>query len=49
MTWGFELGGIKTNSVMRINEKCDWTETHDVSIGSQPAKRLMEVTARRQR
>jgi hypothetical protein len=49
MTWGFELGEIKMNSVMRINERNEWTEIHDISIGSQPAKRLMEVTVRRQR
>jgi hypothetical protein len=49
MSWGFALGKIKTNSVMRINEKGEWTEIHEISIGSQPPKRLMEVAVRRQR
>jgi hypothetical protein len=47
MTWGFALGEIKTNSVMRINEKGEWTETHEISINSQPSRRLMEVAVHR--
>jgi hypothetical protein len=47
MTWGFTFGEIKTNSVMRINEKSEWTETHEISIGSQPPRRVMEVTVHR--
>ena len=48
MTWGFALGEIKTNSVMRINERDEWTEIHEITIGSQAAKKLMEVAVRRQ-
>jgi len=48
MTWGFSLGEIRTNSVMRINERDEWTEIHEITIGSQPAKKLMEVAVRRQ-
>ena len=49
MTWGFALGEIRTNSVMRINEKDEWTEIHEITIGSQPPKRLMEIAVRRQK
>ena len=43
MTWGFTLGEIKTNSLMRISELGDWTEVHEITIGSEPARRFMEV------
>lgn len=47
MAWGFALGEVKTQSVMRINEKDEWTELHEITIGSQPPKRLMEIAVRR--
>ena len=49
MAWGFVLGEIKTKSVMRINEKDEWTELHEIIIGSQPPKRFMEIAVRRQK
>jgi hypothetical protein len=49
MTWGFALGGIRTNSVLRINEHGEWTELSEISIGSQPPKRLLELTVRPQK
>src|SRR6266404_386270 len=48
MTWGFALGEIRTNSVLRINERGEWTEFAEISIGSQPSKRLLELTVRKQ-
>ncbi len=48
MTWGFALGEIRTNSVLRINERGEWTEFAEISIGSQAPKRLLELAARRQ-
>ncbi len=44
ITWGFTVGEIKTNSVMRINEKGDWTELHEITIGSTPPRKFMELT-----
>src|SRR5262249_18640519 len=38
LAWGFALGEIRTHSVMRINERGEWTEIHQITIGSQPAK-----------
>ena len=47
LTWGFTLGDIKTSSILRINELGDWTEAHEITIGSQPPKQFMEVRVRR--
>jgi len=47
-TWHFEIGDIKTSSVLRINDKGDWTEAHDITVGSQPTRKLMEVRVSRQ-
>jgi len=48
MTWGFVLGEIRTSSVMRINEKGEWTERAEITIGSEPSKKLLELTVHRQ-
>lgn len=47
LTWGFALGSIRTNSLMRINEKGEWTELTEISIDAQPTKKLMELTVKR--
>ena len=47
LTWGFALGSIRTSSVLRINEQGEWTELHEITIDSQPARKLMEVTVKR--
>ncbi len=47
MTWGFALGEIRTKSLLRINEKGEWTELAEITIGSQPPRTLMELTVRR--
>lgn len=47
IAWGFALGEIKTSSVLRINEKGEWTELHEITIGSQPTRKFMEVTVSR--
>jgi hypothetical protein len=46
MTWGFALGEITTNSVLRINERGEWTELAQITIGSQPPKKLLELSVR---
>jgi hypothetical protein len=48
MTWGFALGEIRTNSVLRINERGEWTELTEISFGSQPPKKLSEITVRQE-
>jgi hypothetical protein len=47
--WGFEFGEIKTHSVLRINEKGEWTELTEIKIGSQPPVKFMELTVRPQK
>jgi hypothetical protein len=49
ITWGFALGQIRTSSVMRITEKGDWTELTEITIGSEPPKKYMELTVSRQK
>jgi hypothetical protein len=49
LTWGFVLGEIKTSSVLRIDEKGQWTESTEITIGSQPSRRFMELTVRPQK
>jgi hypothetical protein len=44
MTWGFVLGEIRTSSVMRITETGDWTELAEITIGSEPPRKLLELT-----
>ena len=47
MTWGFALGHVTTKSVLRINESGEWTELAEIKIGSEPPKKLLELTVRR--
>ena len=44
LTWGFALGQIRTNSRLHISDKGDWTEYHEITIGSAPPRKLMELT-----
>lgn len=47
MSWGFTLGDFKTSSVLRIDEKGEWTELAELIIGAQPPMRLMELAVHR--
>jgi hypothetical protein len=49
MTWGFALEDIRTNPVLKINEQGEWTESAEISIGSQPPKKLLDLTVRLQK
>jgi hypothetical protein len=42
IVWGFALGEIKTNSVLRISEKGEWTELTEITVGAQPPQKLTE-------
>jgi len=48
LTWGFALGSIRSSSVLRINEKGEWTELAEITIDSPPPKKLLELTVKRQ-
>jgi hypothetical protein len=49
ITWGFALGEIKTSSLLRINDKGEWTELGEITIGSQPPRPFMKLTVRPQK
>ncbi len=42
--WGFTLARIKTSSTLQVDGKGKWTETHEVSVNSQPFRKFMEVS-----
>jgi len=46
LSGGFSLGEISTKSVMRINEKGEWTELHEITTGARPPQKLMEIVVR---
>ena len=46
-TWGFTLGQYRTTSIMRIDEKGDWTELHEIAIGTQAPRKYMELSVSR--
>ena len=48
LTWGFTLGELRTSSTLRINDKGEWTELAHITLGSQPARKLLELTVRSQ-
>jgi hypothetical protein len=43
IVWGFGLGEIKFNSQLRINERGEWTELHEITVGAQPPRKFMEL------
>lgn len=49
LAWGFALGEIRTNSTLRVSEQEEWTELTEIIVGSQPARKLMELAVKRQR
>jgi hypothetical protein len=46
--WGVSLGDIKTSSVLRINDNGEWTELTEITVGSHPRWKFMELTVSRQ-
>ena len=47
ISWGFALGQVTTKSELRINDRGEWTELAEIKIGSEPPKKLLELTVRR--
>ena len=47
LSWGFALGEMSTKSVLRINERGEWTEHAELTIGARPPQKLMELAVRR--
>ncbi len=47
ISWGFALGEIKTATALHINEKNEWTEVGELTIGNRPPQHMMNLTVRR--
>jgi hypothetical protein len=47
--WAYAFGPVKTNYVMRINDKGEWTEVGEMTMGAQPPRKILELTVRRQK
>jgi hypothetical protein len=47
ITWGFTLGEMRTNSTLRLNERGEWIELAELTIGTRPPQKLMNLTVRR--
>lgn len=47
ISWGFTFGKIKTKSVLRIDDKGEWTEEAEITLPGKPPQRLMQLTVRR--
>ena len=47
LSWGFSLGPIQTNSLLRINERGEWTEHTELSVGSAAPFKYMEFAVHR--
>ena len=47
LRWGFGVGDIRSSSLLQIDKDGQWTEKAELMIGSQPPRKLMELTVRR--
>lgn len=45
--WGYEAGPAKVRFVMHLNNKGEWVETGEVTIGDQPARKTFDMTVSR--
>ena len=46
ISWGFTLGEYKTSTVLRIDEKGEWTEDGELMVGDRVVK-MMDLRVRR--
>jgi len=49
LRWSFVFGEVKTNSLLEINEKGEWTEHHEITVGSAAPRKLMDLRVSRAR
>ena len=47
--WGYTSGPVKVRNTMRIDEKGEWAETTETTFGSNPPRKSVEMTLRRER
>ena len=49
ISWGFTFGEYKTSTVLRIDEKGEWTEAGELATGDRPPLKMMDLRVRRVR
>jgi hypothetical protein len=47
LTWGFTFGEYRTSTVLRIDEKGQWTELAHITVSGQGPFKLMELAVSR--
>jgi hypothetical protein len=47
--WGYTTGPAVVHYVMKLNEKGEWVETGEVTVGSNPPRKTFEMTVRREK
>jgi hypothetical protein len=47
ISWGFSLGRIKTASILHLNERDEWTESAEVTLGDGAPRKMMDLIVRR--
>jgi hypothetical protein len=47
ISWEFALGEYKAATVLRINDKGEWTESGQLTIGDRPPQKMMELRVQR--
>jgi len=47
--WGFQAGPATVRNIMRLNEKGEWYETTEVTVGNNPPRRTLEMAVRREK
>lgn len=46
--WGFASGSFKANNAMKLTDDGNWLETTEVTMGSAPLRRTVEMKLRKQ-
>jgi len=47
ISWGFVLGEYRTTTVLRINDKGEWTELGQLTIGDRPPRKMIDLRVHR--
>jgi hypothetical protein len=46
--WGYKTDAVSVRFVMHLNDKGEWVETGEATIGNSPPRKTLEMTVRRQ-
>lgn len=49
LTWGFDVGDMHTKSILRLTDAGEWTESHEITMGTQAPRKFMELTVKQVR